>query len=63
MNKHDANDLRPFVEALAMGKIILYEIEENKWVELERYYFSAPVEKYRILDNEAADNRKNLNHH
>lgn len=63
MNKHDTKNFRPFVEALAMGKTILYEIEEHKWVELERYYFSAPIEKYRILENETVIKASSSNHH
>lgn len=51
MNKNDSKDIQPFIEALARGKTILYEIEEAKWVELQRYYFSAPIEKYRIKDS------------
>jgi hypothetical protein len=52
MTKNDFKDIQPFLEALANGKTILYEIEDAKWVELERYYFSAPVEKYRIEDSQ-----------
>lgn len=52
MTKNDFKDIQPFLEALANGKTILYEIEYAKWVELERYYFSAPVEKYRIEDSQ-----------
>jgi hypothetical protein len=63
MNKHDSKDLRPFVEALAMGKTILYEIEDQKWVALERYYFSAPIEKYRIIDDTPVDTDRSSGHH
>lgn len=52
MYTNTITDVLPFIEALAMGKTILYEIEEAKWVELERYYFSAPIEKYRIKDSQ-----------
>ena len=52
MNKHNAKDYISLIEALADGKTIMYEIEDENWVELERYYFSAPVEKYKIKDSE-----------
>jgi hypothetical protein len=63
MNQHDTKNFRPFVEALAMGKTILYEIEEHKWVELERYYFSAPIEKYRIVENRPLNEVNSPDHH
>jgi hypothetical protein len=63
MNKNDYKDVKPFIEALTSGKTILYEIEEAKWVELERYHFSAPIEKYRIVESEPATNTgKSSNH-
>lgn len=51
MNKNDVKDYHTLIEAFAKGKTILYEIEENNWVVLERYYFSAPVEKYKIKED------------
>jgi hypothetical protein len=63
MNKNHSKEIKPFIEALASGKTILYEIEEAKWVELERYYFSAPIEKYRIIDREPAINAGNAKNH
>jgi hypothetical protein len=63
MNKNDSKDVQPLIEALARGNTVLYEIEEAKWVELERYYFSAPIDKYRIIERKPVIKKGNSSNH
>lgn len=49
MNKHDAHDYIPLLQALGDGKIIQYKnIVDNKWVDLETINFTYSAKYYRV---------------
>jgi len=63
MNENDSNNVQPFIEALVRDNTVLYEIKEAKWLALERYYFSAPIEKYRIIERKPVTKSANFSNH
>ena len=48
MNKENAKDYLPLVQALAEGKTIQYKLEDGEWADVPQPIFNEEVSSYRI---------------
>ena len=50
MNKHNAKDYLPFVQAMAEGKEVELMHSDGMWIVERDLIFTAPLENYRIVE-------------